>query len=290
MGAATYDGLEFMQLWPKRADDGCVGIGDFTAEAEDPDERLDLLHKTIMLRDFGVPGLYHNDALDRILVADPADGRVHWRDATTLSLADCEWLMYPSPGPNHVYTATGLPDDDCPDDLEFVGIGTPTPDFKLDVEHTESTSGSIGGVRSLYHGSSTGTNLGIHSIVDPENSTNIDFGNAVYGEVSKLSDSGTGVTGVVNLDANGGNGDSQVAGVYGTVDASDGYYGFVYGTRGLVNDIGTDIDWAYGAYGRVAGAGSRSASYGMWGKTRRRPSWAPTAAVLPIRSGYKVRQ
>lgn len=257
-----------MQLWPDAETEGFVGIGDFHAAMVNPSERLDILNRTIRLRDFGTPGLYHNNSYDRLLVVDPVDGLVHWRDAASLSLADCEWRMHDAPDPNHVYTAVGAPDDDCPDDLEFVGIGTEWPDFKLDVEHTESTSNSIGGIRSIYHGSSTGANLGINSVVDPENGTNIDFGNAVYGEVSKLSDSGTGVTGVVNLDANGGNGDSQVAGVYGTVDASDGYYGFVYGTRGLVNDIGTDIDWAYGAYGRVAGAGSRSASYGLWGESQ----------------------
>lgn len=123
--AAGADGLEIMRLWPEDNNTGYVGLGDFNTAAVNPTERLDLLNKTIRLRDFATSSTtsYQNNALTRVLVADGADGRVYWRDANTLGgAAGCQWTMNGS-APNHVYTAFGAANGSCPDAAEAVGIG-----------------------------------------------------------------------------------------------------------------------------------------------------------------------
>ncbi|MBP7515144.1 MAG: tail fiber domain-containing protein [Flavobacteriales bacterium] len=266
-GAATYDGLEFMQLWPERPDNGYVGIGDFTADGSDPTERLDVLNRTIRIQRL-VPE-YRNDTLSRVVMSD-GNGRLHWRNATTLNLADCEWRMDPAPGPNHVYTATGAVDPDCPDSLEFVGIGTPSPIYKLDIWHKKGTSGSVGGLRNIYLGSTTGANTGITTEVSPQNTTNMEYGTGVASTVNSVSLGGTGVIGAVNLDYDAADSeDGQVAGVYGSVDASAGYFGTAYGTRGNVVVDGGTVDDVFGTHGSVVNHNPVNATYGMWGE-----SWA----------------
>ena len=65
--------------------------------------------------------------LTKVMMVDDAGGLEHgvvkWLDIDNLIPNDCEWTMNAST-PNHVYTAVGAVDPDCPDDLEAVGIGT----------------------------------------------------------------------------------------------------------------------------------------------------------------------
>ncbi|MCC6577447.1 MAG: tail fiber domain-containing protein, partial [Flavobacteriales bacterium] len=120
-GSNSMEGLEAMQLYPH--DSGSevfVGIGDWFGQSATPDERLDVLDRTVMIRRL-VPD-YENQELDRFVVTDN-DGRLHWRSLANLP-DNCEWTMGANPNPNHVWTAVGPVDPACPDGDENVGIGT----------------------------------------------------------------------------------------------------------------------------------------------------------------------
>ena len=70
MGVSNYEGREVTRI----TGGGFFGIGNFDAAGVNPDERLDLLDKTLRLRSFVHPTNYRNDHLSRILVADDQDG------------------------------------------------------------------------------------------------------------------------------------------------------------------------------------------------------------------------
>ena len=126
-GSRSQEGLEFMRMYPVNQNQGFVGIGDFARPGISPDpepsERLDILDQTIRIRRL-VPD-YEDDQLHRLVVTD-ADGRLHWRDVSSLPAPpdNCEWTMGANPNPNHVWTAVGPADADCPDGEDNVGIGT----------------------------------------------------------------------------------------------------------------------------------------------------------------------
>ncbi len=141
--AAGIDGLEIARLQPALSlNEGYFGVGDWTTIAPLlPDERLDLADQTIRLRNFMDPlpnyltTSYENAALTRAVMVDPDDGRLYWKDISGL-VGDCEWQMNTT-APNHVYTAVGAVDPDCPDRFESVGVGvdlsTSTAQAKLEV-------------------------------------------------------------------------------------------------------------------------------------------------------------
>ncbi|MBL8011925.1 MAG: tail fiber domain-containing protein [Flavobacteriales bacterium] len=126
-GSQSEEGLELLRMFPLDRYEGFVGVGNFARPGITPDpepsERLDILDRTIRMRRL-VPD-YQNDQLDRLVVTD-ADGRLHWRDVSSLPAPpdNCEWTMGANPNPNHVWTAVGPSDPDCPDGEDNVGIGT----------------------------------------------------------------------------------------------------------------------------------------------------------------------
>ncbi|MBL8011622.1 MAG: tail fiber domain-containing protein, partial [Flavobacteriales bacterium] len=149
-GSRSLEGLEFMRMFPVNQYEGFIGIGDYAqpglAEPE-PTERLDILDRTIRIRRL-VPD-YEDDQLDRLVVTD-ADGRLHWRDISSVaSAADCEWQMNTS-APNHVWTAVGTADPDCPDGEENVGIGTNSPNDGTKLHVIENTPHSSLSNRGIF--------------------------------------------------------------------------------------------------------------------------------------------
>lgn len=173
----TVEGLEMMRIQPGRLTDeakveGMVGIGDFLSAGAVPDERLHLLDKTIRLQDFGTPGLYHDDSFNRVLVVDPADGRVHWRDASTLGGGGsaCEWTLQGPPGSNsHISTAyPGNPGCSLMD--KAVAIGRQIPKTKLDVNHTDFTNLVRTGIHSQIETQTSGPYVfrAIHGEATPQ--------------------------------------------------------------------------------------------------------------------------
>jgi hypothetical protein len=228
--ASGLEGLEIMRLRPDQREEGgrvegFVGIGDWVNNYPAvPEERLDLLDRTIRIRSMGPPGQYQNNSLNRVLVADPADGRVYWRDASTIGSgggSGCNWTYVP--GADRMYTATDpVSGSLCPQIDWLVGIGAISPLYKLDVLHTKGQSPSQGGIRSTYNGSATATgNVGISTTVSPENGTNMDYSDGVSARVNGLSKAGTGVKGAVNVTWSGAT-VSQATGTHGSVDVSAG--------------------------------------------------------------------
>ena len=97
-------GIQTMLVQP---DEDCrqayVGIGDFDAQGQTPNERLDVLDRTMRIRDFSHPTAYLNTAANRVLVADPADGTVYWRPENTINTsADCDWAISSAGSFDHV--------------------------------------------------------------------------------------------------------------------------------------------------------------------------------------------
>lgn len=263
-GAASYNGLEFMQLYPFSATEGRVGIGDFTVMNDAPTQQLDVRTGKVCIRALPTDPV---SASTEFVTVNTSNGVLEHRPIASLP-DNCEWTMNVA-SPNHVHTAYGAANAACPDANEFVGIGTQVPQFKLDVRHTRGSSGSIGGIQSLYNGSSTAANSAMNAAVSPENGTNMDFADAVSGTVSGISHSGTGTRGIVNLNyASANNSNSQVAGAYGNVNTSTGTYNSVYGTRGWLNGTGGTIASAFGSHGRITGNTTISNAYGTWGESQ----------------------
>lgn len=133
-GAQSAEGLEFMRMWPSRYEDPRIGVGDFYAAnlsdpvyVTEPTERVDMVNGRLRIRQ--LPG--DNEAHERykVMVVDDAPypsgerGVVKWVDPSVFATApDCEWTMNAA-APNHVSTAFGPADPNCPDAGDAVGIG-----------------------------------------------------------------------------------------------------------------------------------------------------------------------
>ena len=146
--ASSLNGLECGRIRPAaNGNESFFGIGDFNSVGLNPDERLDLLDKTIRLRSFADPLLYRNDLLDRVLVADATDGRVYWRLASTFGA--CDWTIQPGNDVSTAYDPGVLPD--CPAHINDVGVGVQDPSAKVDVlkDTPEDGGGDDVGVRSV---------------------------------------------------------------------------------------------------------------------------------------------
>ncbi len=133
-GSGDMDGRELGRFHPG----GHLGLGDYAAASLQPDERLDLLDKTIRLRNFmtsppiGSGTDYESTTLENVLVVDPADGRVYWRDMNNWNT--CDWEINAN---DDVVTAyLPGPPTGCPGETNMVGIGQNNPRAKLDVEKT----------------------------------------------------------------------------------------------------------------------------------------------------------
>jgi hypothetical protein len=103
--AGTDDGLEAGRFTPDATGDLVYfGLGDwFNSGGQQPDERLDLLDRTIRLRNFQDPppsGLnsYESTTLENVLVVDPTDGRVYWRTLSPWGGGpnDCDRIVDPT--------------------------------------------------------------------------------------------------------------------------------------------------------------------------------------------------
>ncbi|MBL0127299.1 MAG: tail fiber domain-containing protein [Flavobacteriales bacterium] len=129
--------------------DGFFGIGNFDIAGQDPNERLDLINRTIRIRRL-IPD-YNNDTLSRVVVVD-STGRLHWRRISTWPPTGgggggCEWTLSGGANNNNVLTAFGT-STICPNDANRVGIGTTNPLAKL---HVRVVPGSAANYGAYFH-------------------------------------------------------------------------------------------------------------------------------------------
>ncbi|MBL7964556.1 MAG: tail fiber domain-containing protein [Flavobacteriales bacterium] len=163
--AGSQTGLEMGRFQPETTlNEGYFGVGDWMTAGATPDERLDVLNRTIRIRRL-VPD-YQNDLLDKVVVTDD-NGRLHWRDAGTLGGGDCDWVVDPN-GTSTQDICTAYNGSPCPwDNSNNVGIGNDVPFAKLDVVKDVATPSSLYGVGlQLYMPSENYYNWGINALVN----------------------------------------------------------------------------------------------------------------------------
>ncbi len=150
--AAGVDGLEAGRFTPAMScNEVFFGLGHWQGAGLDPDERIDILDRTIRLRNFmtnppiGSGTDYESTTLENALVVDPADGRVYWRTLSGWS-SDCDWEVTAT---DDVVTAWQPgPLTGCPDNSNDVGIGIPDPRWKLHV--VESSPDPTGDDKAIF--------------------------------------------------------------------------------------------------------------------------------------------
>lgn len=152
--AGTLDGLEAGRFTPAgTGNEAFFGLGDWFTAGLDPTERLDLLNGRARIRQLPTDPVSASTEIVTVdMTAGANFGVLEHRPLLPL-LGTCEWTMN-AVAPNHVYTAVGPVDPNCPDDAENVGIGTATPFAKLDIARTVNS----GGVTSLGFNLNMSTN------------------------------------------------------------------------------------------------------------------------------------
>lgn len=269
--AGTTAGLEFIRLYPYRLNSSSaiqnyVGIGDWASGSNKPDERLDLLDRTIRLRNF-TDNTYHNDSYDRVLVVNPSDGRVHWRDASTLTGAtDCDWDPVDATNLDisTAWEASGT-NGSCPDSRWLVGIGNDAPENKLEVIHNEEDRSITGGMLVQLDADAEGWAYGIRSIVQPFDAP-ADYGVGIFSRYLNPANSGWASFSRLEVsdDAIGAN---DVRGAYGMVDMTAGSASRAYGVYGQTQVVNATATSAFGVYGMTnASNATITDSYGVYGQ------------------------
>ncbi|MBL7963288.1 MAG: tail fiber domain-containing protein [Flavobacteriales bacterium] len=245
-GATSWEGLEAMRLYPHNFDEVFIGLGDWYAAnyydptIVEPEERLDIVNGRVRIRQ--LPTDPDTDD-DKVMVVDD-DGVVHWRPfADFVSANGCEWTMNTS-SPNHVYTAVGAADPDCPDENEFVGIGTATPAHKLHVMDAIPDGGGNNTACVMISKAAAGSTNSCNYTLQVEASQNtgqIYAAKAVSGSAYDGTVFNVGVTGYGYL-STGASNSNYIAGVEGIATGSSAQsINALEGVRGVVN-----VD--YGSY------------------------------------------
>ena len=278
-GMNSYEGLEGMRLWPVDDREINVGVGDFFADGTDPTERLHVLNGRVRIEE--LPNDDEALGLTKVMMVDDAAGGeygvVKWLDVDNLIPTDCEWTMNTS-APNHVYTAVGVVDPNCPDDLEAVGIGVdpgtiifPQVVAKLNVATTSTGSafgtivnvtggggGSVRGVQGLTYGTSNVEYAGDFQANGASNYASGVNAAVLNGTATGLS---YGVAGAAMTNVAAVN-----AGIYGAQ-----HVGFIlpplngnYGVFGTTQNQVSGTDWAGYFRGDVTVTGIGVIPTGLW--------------------------
>ena len=246
--AGGVDGLELARLEPDASlNEGFFGIGDWTSAGVTPDERLDVLDRTIRIRRLPADFEDLSGTMFRVVVVDN-NGRLHWRPETDFTgQTDCDWKV--DAGQQTVTTAwTG--GTSC-NSLDWkVGIGTASPGAaKLHVRHEPNTAGADQGIKVTTRGDGNGDVSGINIDVDPATTGSYSGQNA-YGLAATTRNGSTNTYGVqmaatLQLGLSGSNiyGGKATADGHGTVNNAYGLHAVCSGD-GVVN--------GYGIYGKAS--------------------------------------
>ncbi|HRF82287.1 MAG TPA: tail fiber domain-containing protein [Flavobacteriales bacterium] len=287
-GAQSLEGLEGMRLWPKSFREVNVGVGDFYADGTEPTERLHVLNGRVRIEE--LPNDLEAEGLTKVVVVDDAatdeHGVLKWMNIANLIPVDCEWQMNTGAN-NHLYTAQGPADPNCPDgsDAVMVGVapgGVGTVSAKVHVRSTNNfvqgmdvrvsnTTGlafgavlnatgsgqSVRGVQAFSHGSSQVGYAGdFHSF---------DFSPYASG-VNAVVHNGTGYA--VGVDGVARSSGLVNAGIVGTQQTTsvplppNGNYGVFGAVQNQSTAIGTD--WAGYFRGNVNVTGTGVIPGGTW--------------------------
>ncbi|MCB0793547.1 MAG: hypothetical protein KDB88_02320 [Flavobacteriales bacterium] len=93
-GNSSLEGLEAMQLFPvENGSEVHVGIGDWYGASAQPEERLDVLDRTIRVRELPTDYEDVNKVIEKVVVTDD-NGRLHWRPIEDFAgQTDCDWYI-----------------------------------------------------------------------------------------------------------------------------------------------------------------------------------------------------
>ena len=301
-GSASEEGLEAMRFTPVDAATINAGLGDFyrgniidPLNVTEPTERLDILNGRLRIRE--LPTSPAASTLTQFLVTD-ANGVIHWRNVpTSPGGPGCEWTLVGTGNANVATAYAGNPG--CPQADRRVGIGTNSPQYKLDVVHSSANGGGIGGQRVQFTGPSTGWAKGIDAFVLPLPGSSLQQVTGVHGEISGVDHSGSGVSGKATagaLDgiatsvsgvsglAYGPNNGSTVTNIHGLAGESIGQTnGNVTSSFGVYGkSSGSNIQRSYGAYGYGLGGTVETFGSYFWGNG---PSGSTTYGVYGRATG-----
>ena len=174
--------------------EGYFGIGDFFTPGLQPAERLDVLNGRVRIRQ--LPTDPAANTLNRFMVVDNT-GVVKWRYLPPSSTTNCDWEMNTG---GHLLTTAWRPagtNGNCPDANWKVGIGTASPQFKMEVIDVEDDSiPTIGGLRVDLRTNHLGWRYGVKSYLKPkEGGAQLGYGVSVLGDVVNVGLTAAGTTG-----------------------------------------------------------------------------------------------
>lgn len=261
-GAASYGGLEFMQLWPESATEGFLGLGDFTATGLPPTQRLDILNGKIRVRDLPSDP---TSGSNELVTVNMTTGVLEHRPAAALP-DNCEWDM--NPGTYDIYTAYGT-STTCPDESSKVTIGSNVPGnakFTVVSDYALGSTYDVILAHATVASPTTGVLAAVKGIVDPGAGGQtgvLHMGTAGY--ATDASQTNYGVFGKAMGDPS-----SRNAGVNGEATGAGkniGVRGYGYAgsdSRGVEGTgAGSDCNGsAYGVHGKAVGA---KYNYGVYG-------------------------
>ena len=254
-GMNSREGLEGMRLFPDADNFINVGVGDFYAGGDDPTERLDVRTGRVRIRQ--LPTDPQANTLDKYMVVDNA-GVVKWRHLPPSSTTNCDWELNTG---GHLLTSAWRPagtNGNCPDERWKVGIGTASPQCKMEVIDVEDdTIPTIGGLRVDLRTNHLGWRYGVKSYLKPKaGGAQLDFGVSVLGDVVNVGLSAPGTT--------------DGYGVYGRSTTDQALYlRGSYGVAGYATNSAGTIDQMLGGdfYGNNVG-GAVTATYGVRGRAQ----------------------
>ena len=288
-GSTSFRGLQTMLIQPDASGaEAYVGLGEFDAAGEAPLERLDVLDGRVRVRELPDASGEATSSYKVMVVDDAAlpsgeRGVVKWVDPSAIAAAGCEWTMNTGAN-NHLSTAFGTSDPNCPDNGDAVGIGvdlsiTPPPG-KLAVEtdvydHGVDVSVGTSGLdtRGVNVVSSGGANYNYGLFADATGATTRSRGvyghsaGATYygaGGIFRSDDDATYATGVQGHVTGGAD---EADGVRGTCVSNASVNSGVYGYVDTPSPSGTNKKY-FGVYGRsgVEGLEATQFTCGVFGE------------------------
>ncbi|MCB0809519.1 MAG: tail fiber domain-containing protein [Flavobacteriales bacterium] len=291
--AGTANGLEAARFVPDATgDEVYFGLGDwFNSGGLQPDERLDVLDRTVRIRD--LPTNYEDvsKVMDKVVVVD-SDGRLHWRpegDYINAAATDCDWNQQVGGNVNLRTAYAGAPSG-CPDEDSHVGVGVTNPMGKLSVfEDSPKPSAQEYGLVVHHFGDDEKNFGGYIKCADQASSSSvqpvaINNGDnvALRSEAWNATNRSIGVHGYARL-ASGYSG-VENTGTLGEAFVYGELSGSAAGVKGKVTAAsGSTVTSLYGVYGEANGPwdesnGLRCGVYGKasvgTGYSPGKPSWA----------------